>query len=302
MLFEMVIFGFFLGTILGSFAKALADRSLKKISFLGRSFCTHCHHKLNWNDLIPIVSFLVLRGKCRYCHKKIGKEYLIVEVITGILVALVFYQAFQNFQFSILNYPLTLAQFVFDTAFKVFAITILMIVTLTDLKETLILDIITIPAIIIAAVSLLLDTFFKIFTLYNGLQSTGPGLYLFHQTDYFQRHMTYFFQDYLGALITGFVIGGFFLALIIMTKGKGMGGGDVKLGVFIGLILGFPMGFLAIMLAFVSGAIVAIGLIIIGKKRFGENIPFGPFLVLGTLLALFWGQQIISNYLTYLKI
>lgn len=87
------------------------------------------------------------------------------------------------------------------------------------------------------------------------------------------------------------------MALILVTGGKGMGGGDVKLGAFLGLMLGFPNALVALMLAFLSGAIISLVLIVLGRKHFGQVIPFGPFLVLGSLIALFWGNQIIDWYL-----
>ncbi len=87
------------------------------------------------------------------------------------------------------------------------------------------------------------------------------------------------------------------MSLIIITKGKGMGGGDVKLGAFIGLMLGFPQSILAIVSAFITGALFSVILLITGKKHFGQSIPFGPFLVLGSLISLFWGNQIINWYL-----
>src|SRR5256885_2258995 len=85
------LLGFVLGTVLGSLAKALADRSLLNKSFLGRSYCPRCKSQLKWYDLFPIFSYLSLRGKCRYCHKKIPIDYLLVEVITGLIVGFLFY-------------------------------------------------------------------------------------------------------------------------------------------------------------------------------------------------------------------
>ena len=76
-----------------------------------------------------------------------------------------------------------------------------------------------------------------------------------------------------------------------------MGGGDVKLGAFIGVALGFPGAILALVLAFLSGAIFSVSLIVLGKKHFGQTIAFGPFLVLGSLVTLFWGDQILNWYL-----
>ena len=76
-----------------------------------------------------------------------------------------------------------------------------------------------------------------------------------------------------------------------------MGGGDVKLGVFMGVMLGFPQAFFALVLSFLTGALFSVGLIVSGRKHFGQTIPFGPFLVLGSLIILFWGRQIVDWYL-----
>ena len=89
--------GFLLGIILGSLTKALADRSLTKKSFWGRSYCPKCKHKLRAYDLLPVVSFLALRGQCRYCHKKIGLSYLAIELILGILVGYLFFLSAASF-------------------------------------------------------------------------------------------------------------------------------------------------------------------------------------------------------------
>lgn len=258
------ILGFILGIILGSFALALADRSLKNTSILGRSYCPKCKKTLKWYDLIPVFSYLILQGKCRYCNKKIGIEYLLVEIVMGVLIGFLFYQS--NFQFLVFNFQLTL---ILDLISKVFFITILIALTLTDLKKTLIPDRIILPSIVIAFGFLVTSAILRM--------ETASLLYF---------------------TLTGSLIGGFFLALILITKGKGMGGGDVKLGGFIGLVLGFPSGLLAIILAFLTGAIAAIFLIISGKKSFGQSLPFGPFLVLGSLISLFWGPQIINWYLS----
>ncbi len=108
----------------------------------------------------------------------------------------------------------------------------------------------------------------------------------------------YTVQPLLGGILMGLLIGGFFWGLIIITKGKGMGGGDVKLGAFMGLMLGFPQALIALILSFLTGAVFSIILIIFGKKSFGQVIPFGPFLVLGSLIVLFWGQEILNWYLS----
>lgn len=244
----LLIFGFLLGTILGSFAKALADRSLKNFTFLGRSFCPKCKHKLGLLDLVPIISYLALRGKCRYCRKQISVEYLLIEALFGFIMAAVFWQFGQG--------SMT------DLVFKVFFVTVLGILFLTDIKDMFIPDRIVIPSIVIA---------------FFWLAAFSP-------------------QIFVPSVLTGLGIGLFFLFLVVVTKGRGMGGGDIKLGAFIGLCLG-PLGLVALMLSFLTGAVIAIFLVIFGKKHFGQVIPFGPFLVLGSLITMFWGDQILSWYL-----
>lgn len=249
-----ILIGFILGAVLGSFVKALADRSLDNNSFWGRSYCPKCQHKLAWYDLFPIISYLLLLGKCRYCHKKIEIEYLLVEVVMGVLIAL-----------AVITFGMTQ---IIELISKIFFITVLAALFLTDLKKMFIPDRIVLPAIAIGIVLNLITVILK--------SSVEP---------------------FLLSLVTGAAIGGFFLSLIIITRGKGMGGGDVKLGAFIGIMLGFPQALFAIILSFLTGAVVSLILIAVGKKHFGQTIPFGPFLVLGSLIMLFWGNQILEWYL-----
>ncbi|MDO8619050.1 MAG: prepilin peptidase [Candidatus Daviesbacteria bacterium] len=240
--------GFLIGTILGSFVKALADRSLTQETFLGRSSCEYCHKQLKVWDLIPVISFLLLHGKCRYCHKSLSPEYLIVEVVMGILIAGIFW----------LNFPLN-SPLMFG--YQIFFVTVLATIFLTDLKEMFIPDRIIYPAIITGII------------------------------------WQFLLGSFVEAAIAAILIGGFFLSLVVLTRGKGMGGGDIKLGAFIGLSLGLPYGILAVMLAFLTGATFGIAAILLSKKHFGESLPFGPFLVLGSLITLFWGTQILQLYL-----
>jgi prepilin signal peptidase PulO-like enzyme (type II secretory pathway) len=289
--------GILLGVILGSLAKALADRSLTNKSFMGRSYCPKCKHTLRWYDLFPIFSYLFLKGKCRYCQRPIDKTNFLAEIIVGVLLGYLFF-LHQGF-LPKLEDSYGLFLFSIELAFKSFFIVILTIVTITDLREYFIPDRVVIPAIKISIVSLFLIIAYKLWFFYYSLSQTPVGRYLLPpHSDYFQRHaIEDYVLFYIYSLACGMGIGLFFLMLIVLTKGKGMGGGDVKLGAFIGVALGFPMGVLAIILGFFFGAIVSVGLLILGKKHFGEIIPFGPFLVLGSLATLFFGNQIITWYL-----
>ncbi|OGE64366.1 hypothetical protein A3I48_03125 [Candidatus Daviesbacteria bacterium RIFCSPLOWO2_02_FULL_36_7] len=296
----MSVIGFILGIILGSFAKALADRSLGKKSFWGRSYCPDCKHKLAWYDLFPILSYIILQGKCRYCKTKIGIEYVVVEVVMGLLIGFLFWQSFQSLQFTVyslqLNFQFSII--LLELVLKTFFIIILVVLFITDLKEMFIPDRIILPSIVIAVISLLAITLYKIGYLYYYLSQSAVGrLLLPPQSEYFQRHALTAAQPFFYGILMGALIGGFFLSLIIITRGKGMGGGDVKLGAFIGMMLGFPSALAALVLSFLTGAVFSVGLILLGKKHFGQTIPFGPFLVLGSLIMLFWGGQILDWYL-----
>ena len=288
--------GFLLGTILGSFSLALADRSLAKQSFRGRSYCPNCKKKLRWYDLFPVISFIILVGRCRYCKKSIKIDYLLVEVIMGGVLSFLFAQ-----QFSAIGGPAFGWQFsfsIFELILKIFFITILAILFITDVHDMFIPDRIIVPALIIGFGVNLILIVSKIGYLYYYLSQSIVGKFLLPpHNDYFQRHALITATPFLTGILMALLIGGFFMGLIIITRGKGMGGGDVKLGAFIGLMLGFPQSLLAIVSSFILGAVFSIGLLITGKKHFGQSIPFGPFLVLGSLVSLFWGNQIIDWYL-----
>jgi len=250
------IFYFIFGTIVGSFLNSVIYRLKKNESFLkGRSYCPNCRHTLNWKDLIPVFSFLILKGKCRYCQKKISWQYPLVELATGILFFLIIFYFPYNFLFSI-----------FYFLFSCF----LIIIFVYDLKYYIIPDKIIYPA---GATALIFNFQFLIsnqFSIFNYSILSG-----------------------LGAAI-------FFLIIVLASKEKWMGWGDVKLAFLMGLFLGFPKILVALFSAFFLGAITGIILIILKKKNLKSEVPFGPFLVSSTFLAIFFGEKIVNFYLHYL--
>ncbi len=250
MIFQLTA-GFAIGTILGSFILAVSNRLIQDRSVLGRSSCDSCHKSLNWFDLIPLVSFLVLGMKCRFCRQKIARETLVSEIVMGILVALII---------------LTSGSVPLEIIFKILATVVLGIVFITDLKSGYIFDVVTYPAVILGIVWLIL---------------LSPNL--------------------IGtAVLSGLGAAFFFAFLIFITRGRGMGWGDVKYAVFLGLVLNFPNIVLGLFLAFLIGALFSIGLIILHKKSFKATIAFGPFLSVGSYLVLISGDKIWQFYLTYL--
>lgn len=240
-----VAIGIVLGIVLGSFVKATADRLMIEESLGGRSHCTSCKKMLAWYDLLPFVSYLLLSGKCRYCHKKIPLDVFLTEVILGVLTVGIFW----------INPTLSL-----DLIFQLFILVVISIIFIVDLKTGFIFDKVTYPASVIA------------------------GIYVLYT------------QSYL-SFVCGLGFAGLFYILIVITRGKGMGFGDVKYVFFLGLALGFPNSIVAVMIAFLTGAVFSLFLIAFGKKHFGQTIPFGPFLSLGALFTILWGQQILNWYI-----
>ena len=268
LIYNLLIFT--VGLFIGSFLNVVIFRLENKEKIVNdRSRCLHCKHTLSWLDLIPVLSFLFLKGKCRYCENKISWQYPIVEIITGILFVVIF-----NIQYSIFNQYL-----IFNIQYLLFwfyIIATFIVIFVYDLKHYIIPDKIIYPAIIITLG----------FNLFSNFSAQGEPV------------LDWQFSNFIFA---AFIAGGFFYAIIIITKGKGMGGGDVKLGFLMGLILGWPLVLVALFLSFILGSIIGVFLILVGKKKMKGIIPFGPFLVLGIFIALFWGERIVEWYLSLLS-
>jgi len=273
--FLILFFIFLLGLIVGSFLNCLIWRLHKKESMLGRSYCPKCRHKIAWYDNIPLLSFLLLKGKCRHCQKKISIQYPLVELITGVLFVMAFvinihYPLSELYPLSIIHYPLLKLytfNFILSTIKLWFVISVMIIIFIYDLRWYLILDIVTLPACLIV----LLLNYFLGFSLWN-------------------------------LLISGIIGSSFFLFQFIISRGKWIGGGDIRLGLLMGFIFGWPQVILAIFLGYFIGSIVGVRLIIAGKKQLGSQVPLGIFLSTSTIITLFWGQEILSWYLNLISI
>lgn len=267
-----LVFGaiFAIGTVIGSFLNCVIWRSYANESIAkGRSHCPKCRHKLAWFDLVPLFSFIFLRGKCRYCGKTISWQYPAMELATGALFVLsarlfameIFYGHF--FAFSLAQ---LLAYWVILSS--------LVVVFVADLRWYFIPD------------GALISGFAAALAL-RGLQFAQGG-YSFGQFD---------FQILVNPLLSAFFCGVFFLAIFMLSRGKWMGFGDVKYAFLLGMVLGFPDSLVALFLANFFGAIIGLTLIMAKIKNMKSEIPFGPFLVAGTLIALFCSDSIISWYL-----
>jgi len=250
---------FTLGISVGSFLNVVIDRLPRgKSAIKGRSYCDSCKKKLKWYDLIPLVSFIILQRRCRYCKSPISWQYPIVELTTGILFV---------FTLGVNSYhpPGDIASHIADNGnnylfllFHLVLISSLIAIFFTDLKYRIIPDQILVVLI----------------------TST-----LIYQLIY-QRNLL------LNNIFWGLILFAFFAALVVATKGKGMGIGDVKFAFLMGLLLGFPGVVVAFYLAFLTGAVFSLILIFIGAKTMKSTIPFGPFLVISTFISFFYGDQL----------
>ncbi|MBU4217110.1 prepilin peptidase [Candidatus Parcubacteria bacterium] len=262
------IFSFFallFGLIIGSFLNALIWRLHTGESMMERSKCPKCGKAIAWYDNVPVLSYLFLLGKCRGCKMRISFQYPLVELITGLLFMLAF-----NFSArggSVLGGQLPNYIF-FITLFRdFFLISTMIIVFIYDLRWYLILDVITLPSIAV------------LFVLNLVLGISWQSL-----------------------LLSGIIGGGFFLLQFIISKGKWIGGGDIRLGFLMGIALGWPQIITALMLAYIAGAFIGIGLIVFGKKKWSSHVPFGVFLSVATIVTLFWGDPLLRWYFGFIGV
>lgn len=257
----MIMFLFLLlGLCFGSFVNALVWRLRKKRNFVSeRSECTHCHHVLAWYDLVPVLSWLMLRGKCRYCQKKIDDSPL-TEV--GVSVVFVLSYMCWPFGFSVSGWALL--------GIWLFMVVLLAASFLYDLRWMLLPDKLIFPLIGLGVV--------WAFVYYLGVEKLS------------------FASAGLEVILGLTSVAGLYGLLYILSKGAWVGFGDVKLGIFMGLTLGWWRGILAVILAnFIAFVVILPGLLS-GKIKRTSRIPFGPFLIIATGISLLFGSGIISWY------
>ncbi len=291
---------FVLGTCIGSFLNALNYRVVEDKSLLTRSACPRCGHTLSPLELIPLVSFLIQKGRCRACKKPISFRYPLVEAAVGIGFLAVGYFVISSLdKFGYLSTDLVyLAAY---TSFLLVLVASFIGIAAADFSWGIIPDLIVFPAVGLAAIFRIFDVIYQNTRFYFVLKNdTGLGPYLL-KSGYFGSLLREDLYQLGYAFLLGAAIAGFFYLLIYFTKGKAMGQGDVKYGFLIGLGLAWPAGATALVLAFLTGALGSVMLILVRRRRFGDAVPFGPFLSAGALVSLFAGQQILDFYLSLFK-
>ncbi len=248
-----------LGLFVGSFLNVCIDRLPQRKSIINPpSHCSACHHKLGILDLIPLFSYLWLRGRCRYCGAPISLRLPVVEGVTSLLFTLLYWKFGLGVELGI----------------SLIYASLLIIIFVIDLEKQLVLDKVTYPAMALA----LAFSFF-----WPGLEGIGwlPGEAL----------------GRVASSLAGGAIGLAAMALPFIIYRRGMGMGDVKLGTLVGLMTGYPIVIVAILMSWIMGGIVASILLALKIKKLKDPIPSATFLATSAMVTLLWGQVIWQWYL-----
>ena len=232
----------------------------KELSFCkGYSKCPSCNTRLKALDLVPLLSYLFLKGKCRHCGIKISPRYFFIELLTGLVFSSIF-----------IRYGLSPEFFAFS-----FLMSVLIAVFFIDFDEMIIPDGLVITGLIGGGVLYIYSTL-HVFQYFGSMNWWNPILGMF-----------------LGPLfmLVMAIVGSF------IYKADAMGGGDIKLFAPIGLFLGWKMTLLCIFLSVVAGGFLGLIFILSKLKDRKDSMPFGPFIVVGTYVTILFGHSILSWYL-----
>lgn len=268
-----------LGLCFGSFVNALVWRvhqqSLpkskrpKKVDLSiqkGRSVCPNCHHILSWLDLLPVVSWIGLKGKCRYCSKRISWQYPLVEIST----AVIFVTSYLFWPFEFIGPEAIILGLWLAVAVNLIALAVY------DVKWML---------------------------LPNRLVKFALGFAVVLSWITISARSGEIYVDLAKLLITILISGGLFGVLFYVSSGKWIGGGDVKLGFVLGVIVATPVNAcLMLFIASLLGCLVAMPAIALTSKTMQTKIPFGPFLIISTFIVYLFGTDIAQAYLRLLGI
>ncbi len=256
----LYIITFVFGSIVGSFLNVCIYRLPRALSvILPSSRCPACNTHIRPYDNLPLISFFLLRGRCRYCKARISMRYPLVETMNALLYVLVIWRFGMGWH--------TPFFFAFCSA--------MIVITFIDLDFHLIPDAITLPGIVVGLIagSLILPDPFDRFSVLG------------------------FRESVIGLLAGGAVF--FLIAEISyrVLRQEAMGGGDIKMMALVGAFMGWKAVLLTTFSGSLLGSIVGIFLMVLKGKGRKTKIPFGPFLAAGALLSLFYGQELVSLYL-----
>ncbi len=250
-----------LGLFIGSFLNVCIDRLPKGQSIINPpSHCSACNHKLGILDMVPVFSYLWLHGRCRYCQARIPIRLPIVEGTTGLLFTFLYWRLRPDWM---------------ELAIFLIYACLLTIIFVIDLENQLVLNRVTYPGMALAIVFSFIRPEIRTFSFFwptLGVESSLAG----------------------GAL--GLVV----IALIVIIYPQGMGSGDVKMAALVGLMTGFPLVIVAILLWWISGGLVSSILLALKVKKLKDALPSATFLTVAAMVTLLWGKAIYQWYLLFI--
>ena len=256
-----IILIFLFGLFIGSFLGVLSDRLPKGETIMGRSHCDYCKKTLQWYDLIPTVSYIWQRGKCRYCHKRLSRNYPIIELITGLAFVSIQYSALRLGSGQVLSIQgINQMSSFYALRFTLYTITAsaMIVIFFSDLKYRIIPD----EMLVVMLISGLFSNLLNHSIINNFLAASA-----------------------LCSMLS---------ALYFRTRGKGIGFGDVKLAGVIGWLMGIKLGLAAIYFSFLLGGGVAVFVILTKKANRKTKIAFGPFMIAGIIIAFALQREILE--------
>lgn len=276
---------FALGASIGSFLNVVIDRLPKgKPVIKSRSICDYCRKVLCLKDLIPLLSYVFLRGKCRFCGKGIDPRLPVVELTSGVVFL------------AIGIYSVSRMGGALDLIYYLLIASVFIVIFFMDLKYKIIEDKVVLFGVITSLLYLFISKGLRLYNMYLDLTSSSFGKYLI-SAGLMKREILWELRNTFYILLTALVLFLFFYFLVFITKGRSMGGGDVKFAFLIGLVAGFPNAIISIFISFLTGALVGIILILLGIKTIKSAVPFGPFLVFGTAMGMLFGEEILRWYM-----
>lgn len=262
---------------MGSFLNVLSSRYSEKTgfkkAFQGRSYCDHCKKTLRWFELIPILSYLFQRGKCMSCKGAIPWQYAFVELLAGLIAIAV---------------PLKIG-FTFFAFIWVFVLWTLLLMSIVDFRLKIIPNSLVVAILFLGVVSLVYQYIYpptSIVAITEGLNLLGHySLVLTASFNFFVNHVV--------AVGAGILLFG---GIYLLTRGRAMGFGDVKLVGALGFLIAWPDILVVLVTPFLVGSLVGLPLILSKKLKLKSSIPFGPFIAIGVLLTFFFGYDIVNAY------
>jgi len=287
---------FVFGAIVGSFLNVVIDRADSEESARkGRSHCPYCGKDLLWWELVPIFSFIFLRGRCSSCRHKLSWQYPLVEGGTALLFVSLFWYLERLTFFSSFGHLMLLEKVlvIINIGLLFYWLSVLITVSVYDLKKYLILNEVLFPAIVVTLTWKILEGLILKLSSFHFTFLPSLNHFLGSQ-NYLFGYYSFFHSFFLGTIFFTGVIA----LLAFITHEKAMGWGDAILAIFLGMILGWPEALIALIIAFLSGGFISLILIALKKKTFHSYIPFAPFLTLGALTVMLFGDIIIKAYLS----